>query len=157
MGRSSAVSEKIAQSDAIVEAILLLGKRLDMRVVAEGVETEAQLEHLRRMHCPYVQGYPTGRPMAPETRSHFIVESVPLSGGVLRVRAAIGDLVEKLAGHRFTERLERADLDDEAAGAAGDVFGIPIGQPAWRLDMGEGVADGMFVDDGQAIDRHPGP
>ncbi len=54
------------ESDAIVEAILLLGERLEMRVVAEGVETEAQLEHLRRMRCPYVQGYLTGRPMAPE-------------------------------------------------------------------------------------------
>jgi EAL domain-containing protein (putative c-di-GMP-specific phosphodiesterase class I) len=54
------------ESDAIVEAILLLGKRLDMRVVAEGVETEAQLEQLRRMECPYVQGYLTGRPMPPE-------------------------------------------------------------------------------------------
>lgn len=53
-------------SDAIVEAILLLGKRLNMRVIAEGVETEAQLEQLRRMECPYVQGYLTGRPMPPE-------------------------------------------------------------------------------------------
>lgn len=54
------------ESDAIVEAILLLGKRLNMRVVAEGVETEEQLEQLRRMECPYVQGYLTGRPMPPE-------------------------------------------------------------------------------------------
>lgn len=54
------------ESDAIVEAILLLGKRLEMRVVAEGVETEAQLEQLRQMQCPFVQGYLTGRPMAPE-------------------------------------------------------------------------------------------
>lgn len=54
------------ESDAIVEAILLLGKRLNMRVVAEGVETAAQLEQLRRMECPYVQGYLTGRPMPPE-------------------------------------------------------------------------------------------
>ena len=57
---------KDRESDAIVEAILLLGKRLDMRVVAEGVETVGQLEHLRRMQCSYVQGYLTGRPMAPE-------------------------------------------------------------------------------------------
>lgn len=54
------------ESDAIVEAILLLGKRLNMRVVAEGVETEEQFEQLRRMECPYVQGYLTGRPMPPE-------------------------------------------------------------------------------------------
>ena len=57
---------KDRESDAIVEAILLLGKRLGMRVVAEGVETEAQLEQLRSMQCQYVQGYLTGRPMAPE-------------------------------------------------------------------------------------------
>ncbi len=54
------------ESDAIVEAILLLGRRLDMRVVAEGVETKAQLEQLRQMECPFVQGYLTGRPMPPE-------------------------------------------------------------------------------------------
>lgn len=54
------------ESDAIVEAILLLGRRLDMRVVAESVETEEQLERLRQLRCPYVQGYLTGRPMTPE-------------------------------------------------------------------------------------------
>ncbi len=54
------------ESDAIVEAILLLGRRLNLRVVAEGVEHEAQLDHLRRMRCPYVQGYLTGRPVAAE-------------------------------------------------------------------------------------------
>ena len=54
------------QSDAIVEAILLLGRRLDLRVVAEGVEDESQLEILRRMRCPLVQGFLTGRPMSAE-------------------------------------------------------------------------------------------
>lgn len=53
-------------SDAIVEAILLLGQRLGMRVVAEGVEEQSQLDQLRRMRCPYVQGYLTGRPVAAE-------------------------------------------------------------------------------------------
>ena len=54
------------EADAIVEAILLLGRRLDMSVVAESVETAAQLEQLKEMNCPYVQGYLTGRPMPPE-------------------------------------------------------------------------------------------
>ena len=54
------------ESDAIVEAVLFLGARLNLRVVAEGVEFVAQLEHLRRMHCPFVQGYLTGRPTTPE-------------------------------------------------------------------------------------------
>ena len=54
------------QSDAIVEAVLLLGRRLEMAVVAEGVETAEQFERLRAMQCPFVQGYLTGRPMPPE-------------------------------------------------------------------------------------------
>ncbi|GAC1337085.1 MAG: EAL domain-containing protein [Acetobacteraceae bacterium] len=53
-------------SDAIVEAILLLGRRLQLPVVAEGVESEAQLDLLRTMRCPLVQGYLTGRPMFAE-------------------------------------------------------------------------------------------
>ncbi len=48
---------------AIVEAVLLLGARLNLAVVAEGVETEAQLDALRRLGCGLVQGYLTGRPM----------------------------------------------------------------------------------------------
>ena len=32
-------------------------------MVAEGVETQAQLDLLRQLHCPLVQGYLTGRPM----------------------------------------------------------------------------------------------
>jgi len=53
------------EADAIVEAVLLLGRRLNLRVVAEGVELESQLEQLRRMQCPFVQGYLTGRPQPP--------------------------------------------------------------------------------------------
>ena len=51
---------------AIVEAVLLLGARLNLAVVAEGVETEAQLDTLRRLGCNLVQGYLTGRPMPEE-------------------------------------------------------------------------------------------
>ena len=50
------------EADTIVEEMLLLARRLDLRVVAEGVELEAQLERLRQLGCPYVQGYLTGRP-----------------------------------------------------------------------------------------------
>ena len=51
---------------AIVEAVLLLGARLNLAVVAEGVETEAQLDALRRLGCSLVQGFLTGRPMPEE-------------------------------------------------------------------------------------------
>lgn len=42
---------------AIARAILELGHALGIRVVAEGVETEAELAFLRRHHCDRVQGY----------------------------------------------------------------------------------------------------
>lgn len=51
---------------AIVQAIILLGKRLNLSVVAEGVETEGELDMLRKLDCRLVQGFLIGRPMADE-------------------------------------------------------------------------------------------
>jgi EAL domain-containing protein (putative c-di-GMP-specific phosphodiesterase class I) len=42
---------------AMVSAIIALARGLHMRVVAEGVETQAQLDYLRAEGCDYVQGY----------------------------------------------------------------------------------------------------
>jgi diguanylate cyclase (GGDEF)-like protein len=47
---------------AIVKAIISLGHTLGMAVIAEGVETPADLSFLKACGCPYVQGYLTGRP-----------------------------------------------------------------------------------------------
>ena len=61
-----------ASDDAveIVNTILALASSLDMEVVAEGVETEQQLELLRKMHCAYAQGYHLSRPVeAPQFES----------------------------------------------------------------------------------------
>ncbi len=59
------------QSRAIVEAVLLLSRRLGLNVVAEGVETQAQLDILRRLRCPLVQGFLRGRPMSTEAARRF--------------------------------------------------------------------------------------
>ncbi|MEO5346535.1 MAG: EAL domain-containing protein [Magnetococcus sp. YQC-9] len=48
---------------AIVEAILSMAKGLKMHVVAEGVETEAQMNYLKDRGCESIQGYFIGRPM----------------------------------------------------------------------------------------------
>jgi EAL domain-containing protein (putative c-di-GMP-specific phosphodiesterase class I) len=50
------------QARAIIRAVLALGRSLDIAVLAEGVETEAQLEILRREGCDEAQGYHLGRP-----------------------------------------------------------------------------------------------
>ncbi|HEY5808251.1 MAG TPA: EAL domain-containing protein [Povalibacter sp.] len=47
----------------IVRAIITLGHNLGLKVVAEGVETEQQLEFLRSNHCDELQGYYFASPM----------------------------------------------------------------------------------------------
>lgn len=42
---------------AVVEAVTRLGRRLDMRVIAEGVETQAQLDAVLELGCGLVQGH----------------------------------------------------------------------------------------------------
>jgi diguanylate cyclase (GGDEF)-like protein/PAS domain S-box-containing protein len=48
---------------AIVQAIMYLGRRFGLGVIAEGIETEAQEETLRMFGCTEGQGYLYGRPM----------------------------------------------------------------------------------------------
>ena len=45
-----------AQRTAIAEAIILLGQKLNLTVIAEGIETEAQLAWVRANKVPLVQG-----------------------------------------------------------------------------------------------------
>jgi diguanylate cyclase (GGDEF)-like protein len=54
------------ESSAIVHSIIHLGRALGMEVVAEGVETEAQLQALRVAGCSHLQGYFLARPMDSE-------------------------------------------------------------------------------------------
>ena len=51
---------------AIVSAIVALGRTLNLKIVAEGVETEAQQEFLTRLGCNSLQGFLLGRPMPAE-------------------------------------------------------------------------------------------
>jgi diguanylate cyclase (GGDEF)-like protein/PAS domain S-box-containing protein len=48
---------------SIVQAIIAMGRQLDLHVVAEGVETEEQLEFLRQHGCGEIQGYLMSRPL----------------------------------------------------------------------------------------------
>ena len=54
------------ESAAIVHSVIHLGRALGMEVVAEGVETETQLQALRLAGCSHMQGYHLSRPVDAE-------------------------------------------------------------------------------------------
>ncbi len=57
---------------AIVHMILALGKTLDVKVIAEGVETEPQRNFLETAGCRFFQGYVFGHPMPSEEFTIFM-------------------------------------------------------------------------------------
>lgn len=57
---------KRQQNYIVVEATINLIKKLGMGVVAEGIETEAEVEMLRTLGCDIIQGYYFGKPMPVE-------------------------------------------------------------------------------------------
>ena len=62
------------QGTEIVAAVINLAHALDLSVVAEGVETEHQLELLRHLGCDYAQGYLFSRPVpASELGANFLL------------------------------------------------------------------------------------
>jgi diguanylate cyclase (GGDEF)-like protein len=61
---------------SITTAIIQMSHSLGLAVLAEGVETEEQLQYLQDEKCDYVQGYYTGRPMP---ASEFMNKFTPTS------------------------------------------------------------------------------
>lgn len=56
----------------IVRTIVTLARSLRLKVVAEGIETEAQVARLRTLGCDYGQGYLYSEPVAPETATELL-------------------------------------------------------------------------------------
>ncbi|MEW8311507.1 MAG: EAL domain-containing protein [Candidatus Thiodiazotropha taylori] len=71
-------SPKPGNQYSLVNAILSMGKALELEVIAEGVETEEQLKVLTHLGCEYVQGYYFSKPI-PIEQIPEIVPSTELS------------------------------------------------------------------------------
>lgn len=56
---------------AIITSIIALGHGLNLKVIAEGVETAAQMQFLRSVQCDNVQGYFISRPLLPDVATQF--------------------------------------------------------------------------------------
>lgn len=66
------------QNAAIVQAIVFLAHQLGMDVVAEGVETEQELEYLREIGCEFAQGYYFAKPLPPNLAEALISKNFEL-------------------------------------------------------------------------------
>ena len=56
----------------VVQTIIVLAQNLGIRVIAEGVESEAQLEHLKELNCEGAQGFFLAKPMSFEDVRSFL-------------------------------------------------------------------------------------
>ena len=63
---------KPASSDlALCEAIIVMGHKLGMKIIAEGIETQEQLDLLMNAGCDYGQGYLFSRPVPADEFEHL--------------------------------------------------------------------------------------
>jgi PAS domain S-box-containing protein len=74
-------------NNRIINTIITLGQSLNLEVVAEGVETERQLEYLMSRDCRTFQGFYFGKPVpAAEMTRMLSLGRLPLSAGVAPTR-----------------------------------------------------------------------
>jgi EAL domain-containing protein (putative c-di-GMP-specific phosphodiesterase class I) len=64
-----------ADDGILAQAIISLGHSLHLHVVAEGVETDAQVRFLRRHRCDEVQGFFYGEPVEPAAHAKLLVRN----------------------------------------------------------------------------------
>jgi diguanylate cyclase (GGDEF)-like protein len=62
---------------SIVTAMISMGRSLNLRVVAEGVETPEELAFLRARDCDEAQGYYFGRPVPPDQFAKMLASGIP--------------------------------------------------------------------------------
>ncbi|MEO8133273.1 MAG: EAL domain-containing protein [Betaproteobacteria bacterium] len=70
--------ESDRQNLAIVRSTIELGHNLGLAVVAEGVETEFELQELVRLGCDFAQGYWIGRPMTCDALEAWLKAAQPV-------------------------------------------------------------------------------
>lgn len=61
-----------SKQDAIVNAMIAMGKTIGLKVVAEGVETEAQRDYLQKQNCDILQGYLFAKPLTALDATKFL-------------------------------------------------------------------------------------
>jgi EAL domain-containing protein (putative c-di-GMP-specific phosphodiesterase class I) len=71
----SFVQDEIDKKETIITSIIVMAKKLNMRVVAEGVETKEQYLYLKNNQCDQVQGYYFSRPVDSATMTQMLTKT----------------------------------------------------------------------------------
>ena len=77
-----------APSHTVTRSIVQLTRNLNLKAVAEGVETVQHLEMLRELGCDFAQGYLFAKPLQPMELPGFIAEGVHLPEGPSKLQVA---------------------------------------------------------------------
>ncbi|MCK4834851.1 MAG: bifunctional diguanylate cyclase/phosphodiesterase, partial [Gammaproteobacteria bacterium] len=60
--------------NTIINTIVSMAKGLNLNVIAEGVESQSQLEYLRGIECSEAQGFLFGKPLPPDVISQLLIQ-----------------------------------------------------------------------------------
>jgi EAL domain-containing protein (putative c-di-GMP-specific phosphodiesterase class I) len=85
-------------SSVVVKSIIDLGHNLDLKVVAEGVETAAAKKMLTAFHCDDGQGYFFCRPIPADAMTNFLLHSSDAAQGKKFVRQGKNERRARLTG-----------------------------------------------------------
>jgi EAL domain-containing protein (putative c-di-GMP-specific phosphodiesterase class I) len=64
------------KAEAVIQAIVSLGKSLDYRIIAEGIETEAQAIFLKGIGCDIAQGFLFARPLEAQALQQWVANDL---------------------------------------------------------------------------------
>ena len=68
---------KHGKKNEIVKAIIALAKSLGVLTIAEGVETQEQLDQIRELECEFCQGYLFSRPVEAKAARDILIKGFP--------------------------------------------------------------------------------
>lgn len=110
--------EKRHESKAIVSAVSSMARAMQLKVVAEGVESELQLDYLRDIGCDYVQGYLFYRPLPPGDFDQLLAERLadrtPEIAQDLYTVLYVSIATQPMSNAELGELLERSRVSNRA-------------------------------------------
>jgi len=72
---------KTRSDEVIIEAIMTLAQSMNFKVVAEGVETQTQINFLKKQNCTEAQGYLLCKPLTPADIEIFFKDNLAVQNG----------------------------------------------------------------------------